>query len=961
MTITKKLPGAIKIALFTGAAMATSTALAQDAPPASTEATTLDRVEVTGSRIRQVDKETAAPVLTIDRAAIEDQGFNNVAEILQNVSAFGSPPISRTDPLQSGEAVGGQYVDLRGLGSQRTLVLVDGKRLGITNGGRQDVASIPAAAVERIEILKDGASSIYGSDAMAGVVNIITRKNFDGLEANAYLGQYSQGDGQRQQYSFLMGTSGDRGSLTAGVEYTKEDPVWTKDRWFSRTSYPSYEKGDRLKFDGSGTIKDGAIVTPDGNMTLDRTTSNYDTSDINNFRPTDADGLDATFPALASTLQTGVERKSAFLNGTYNITDDVRFSTDFLYTDRDSFAQNAGYPYRSASWGTPLSGESVFNPLGEEAEFIRRGWEVPRGVFNNLTTFRWTGTLAGSFQIGEHFWDWDAGMLYNQNKGTQVSTGNLNTANVGLAVGPSFINAAGQVQCGTAADPIPLGIGPGNCTPWNPLIPEGVQGYNGLADPAVQAYLYQPGQAVSETTTRDYFANLSGSLATLPAGDLGMAVGIEHRNERGSFSPDALAQTGISTDLASGPTAGGYSLDEAYLEFLVPVLADVPGAQLLSFTAATRYSDYDTFGDTLNSKFGFTWKPVDSLLVRGTWAEGFRAPSVASLYGGTSDSFAYYSDPCDTAFGEAAGNSRCLQDVPVDFRQAANRVPPVSATATDQSNIPFRSGANPDLTPETSESQTLGLVWSPSFARGLNAALDWWKIRIDNTIVDDSPTDILDDCYLRGIESRCSGKFTRDPVTGAITSMAYSERNAGYRETEGFDLDLNYALDTDWGRFDLQSQSTYVVKSELKTDNTDSPPQQLNGFGGDFRLRSNLALGWTRGDFGLTWNMRYYSGVKSGCLRDPDGKFYEGRCSLPEFTAPDLNGEISAQNELGANTFHDLQVRWNAPWNGTVSLGINNVFDHNANADYDTPSSGYAYYGGYDIGRFMYMKYQQRF
>ena len=169
------------------------------------QATTLDRIEVTGSRIRQVDIETAQPVLMISRADIENQGFSSVADILQNISAVGSPAFSRASPLTSNQEAGGSYIDLRNLGAQRTLVLINGKRLGISTNGYQDVSTIPSAVVERIEVLKDGASSIYGSDAMAGVINIITRKNFDGAEVNAYYGQYGEGDGTKKNYDFVTG------------------------------------------------------------------------------------------------------------------------------------------------------------------------------------------------------------------------------------------------------------------------------------------------------------------------------------------------------------------------------------------------------------------------------------------------------------------------------------------------------------------------------------------------------------------------------------------------------------------------------------------------------------------------------------------------------------------------------------------------------------------------------------
>ncbi|GAB3341734.1 TonB-dependent receptor plug domain-containing protein [Marilutibacter aestuarii] len=932
-------------------------AAAQDADTGA-EATTLDRIEVTGSRIRQVDLETAAPVLSISRQDIEQQGFNSVADILQNISAVGSPAISRTSPLSSGEAVGGQYIDLRNLGANRTLILVNGKRLGITNDGLQDVASIPTAMVERIEVLKDGASTIYGSDAIAGVINIITRKNFEGAEANAYISQYDQGDGERQQYSFVVGQTGDRGSVTLGVEYTKEDPVWARDRWFSRNRFPTGEKSDPRPGGLSSISQYGTLYDAAGNAwTLIRDGQDRDASDFSNYRPYDP-ALDSTNPSLASTVYSGIERKSVFANASFDISENVRFESDVLFTDRDSFAQNAGYPLRSNAFdGITMSADSVYNPLpGQEVTYWRRGWEVPREVRNSLTTYRFTGSLIGAFEIGDKFWDWDAGYLYNQNKGTQISTGNFSLSAVGAAVGPSFINGQGVAQCGTAANPIPLGFGPGACTPWNPLVPDGVTGQGGLADQAVQDFLYLPGQALSETTTKSYFANLSGSLFSLPAGDVGLAVGVEHREESGYFSPDALAQTGTSTDLAAGPTGGGYKLDEVFAELLVPVLADMPFAQELNLSLASRYSDYDTFGDTINSKFGFTWKPIDSVLVRGTWSEGFRAPTVADLYGGISQSFEYYTDPCDTSFGSVGGSAACLADVPAGYRQPASDPDGLADGPGTQTPTPFLSGSNPNLSPETSESKTLGVVWSPGFAEGLNMSLDWWNIRIDNTIVADDPTTMLDDCYVRGITSRCQGPntFTRDPITGEITSLSFGGRNAGFQETEGYDFDLNYKMDTSYGRFGLAWMTTYVSKNELKVDNLEGAPSQQNGFGGNFRVRSNASINWQMGDWSATWGMRYYSGVKESC-------YFDDRCSLPNYSAPETQGNITPLNELGSNTFHDLQVSWSAPWNATVAVGANNVFDHYAAPNYDQPNSGYSYYGGFDIGRMLYLKYQQRF
>ncbi|WP_414613634.1 TonB-dependent receptor plug domain-containing protein [Stenotrophomonas pavanii] len=952
-----QLRDAVVIALVAGAT--TATAHAQ-------EATNLDRIEVTGSRIRQVDTETAQPVLSISRASIEKSGFKTVADVLQNISAAGSPAISRSEPLSSGEAVGGFYIDLRNLGAERTLVLVDGKRLGASVSGLQDVSQIPSAIVERIDVLKDGASSIYGSDAIAGVINIITRKNFQGLEANAYVGQYGEGDGQKTSYDFVAGFTGDRGSVTIGAEYAEEKEVWAKDRWFSRYPRTTFHPAQNW----SPVSQWGTIIDPDTDdwLVLNR---GGDYRDVNQYHDQDFAGItgDTSNSNTQMHLLTPTKRRSVFANVQYDLTDNVRFVSDLLYTRRESQAQVAGYPLQSASYerlGAKWDADSYYNPFGKDMGFMRRGWEVPRLSTNKLTTFRFTGALQGSFQFNDKYFDWEAGYIYQNSENLQTQTGNYNVLAVNAATGPSFYNpATGRVECGTAAglvdgsNPI-YGPGAGGCIPWNPAIPFGRTGDGGLTgNPDLQQFLFPTTKNTGEVTTKTYYANIAGSLFTLPAGDLGFALGYEYREDKGSYVPDALSQTGYSTDLAAGPTGGGYNVNEVYLELNVPILADLPGAKELSFNAASRYSKYNTFGNTTNNKFGLKWKPIDQLLVRATYAEGFRAPTIDNLYGGSSQTFAYFTDPCDTEFGStdqpgvAARCAAAIGPTASTFRQLRQGYVPASGP-DEQTPDPFNAVSNPNLTPEKSKSKTVGLVWSPTFAQGLNMSLDWWNIKITNTIVTDSPDDQLNDCYVLGIAERCNS-FTRDPNRHNVINLTYAPRNAGYQETEGFDFDVAYRFETDsWGTFNANLQNSYVTKNVLKTTNAQQVPVSiLNGFGSNFRLRSNLVLGWERGDWGVTWGTRYFSSVKERC-------YYSDECSLPDFGSPDPVRD-QPMNKRGSTMFHDVQVSWNAPWNATIAVGARNVFDHYGPQMYSAPNSQFSYYGGYDIGRFMYMQYKQKF
>ncbi|WP_363290397.1 TonB-dependent receptor plug domain-containing protein, partial [Streptomyces sp. NPDC050619] len=297
---------------------------------------------------------------------------------------------------------------LRGLAPDQVLVLVNGKRhhttallnlFGARNRGNTgtDLNTIPLMAIDSVEILRDGASALYGSDAIAGVVNIITRKRFDGLEGSAYIGQYGQGDGNKEVYNFVIGQTGERGSVTLGAEYSKEDPVFARDRDFTRypngRAHPTPDLGGpdgSVRSNGwSGINQWGTLFDADGNAwTANRGTT--DTSKLSNFHPTN--GL--TDQANANEqmyLSTGLERRSVFANAEFDITDNLRAKADILYTDREATQQIAGYPFRSTGFSDRYAGDlrlkadSAFNPLGEDADFYRRGWEVPRQTKSELT------------------------------------------------------------------------------------------------------------------------------------------------------------------------------------------------------------------------------------------------------------------------------------------------------------------------------------------------------------------------------------------------------------------------------------------------------------------------------------------------------------------------------------------------------------------------------------------------
>lgn len=951
----------------------------------------LETVVVTGSRIRRAEAETAQPVAVISREDIENQGFTSVADILQNTTVTGAPPISRASPLSAGENAGGNYISLRNLGASRTLVLVNGRRMPISTSGLADVSLLPSVAVERLDILKDGASSIYGSDAIGGVINLITRSKFTGTTANVYFGEYGEGDGLTQRVDFITGISGESGSIAVAAEWSEEQRVSAADRPYSSTPRGSLHPTDGWtvvgQFGGFQTTATTPIpgVASGTRVVLipgadPRLPSSYRAQNLSSGTcagATQATGCtpgsvaDKSNTNLQTDLRTPLKRRSVNVDGLYDINDDVSLRINALYSVRESERQVAGYPMQAALFGTTMAANSYFNPVGAAiTNWWRRSWEVPRVSGSDLTTFQFVGTLSGDFELANREFAWDVSYLHANNDSLQATYGNWNVPRTLQAVGPSFLNAQGVVQCGTPTAPISLA----SCVPMNPFLPFGQSGQGSLASKAVQDFLFQEEHATGQTTTTVFSANLTGDIFELPAGPLGFAIGVESRKEAGAFTPDPLAVTAASTNLAAGPTRGQYTVDEYYGELSIPVLADVPLVKELTVSLASRVSDYDTFGETTNSKAGLEWRPMDGLLVRGTWAEGFRAPTIADLFGGGSQTFSFFTDPCDTNFGSSATNpttrANCVTAMGTlanSYRQLAQGFNPATAPNA-QTPVAFTSGSNPTLQPETSESKTAGIVWSPSFVAGLNVALDWWTIRIDNTIVADSPSQILADCYVASIASRCSSAlFTRDPALGYVNFLSFGGRNAGFREVEGYDLELGYRFTTErFGNFSISSTTTYTDKDVTVSTNDPRVPISAVGVPGIFKIRSNFSLNWQYGDFGVSWNARYYSEMFESCTYFIPGSTSPNlECNniqdRPTGLVTGTTSQLTRRNYVGSNTFNDVQVRWNTPWKGTIAIGANNVFNRVGPVMYSQPSANVSYYGGFDIGRFGYVKYTQKF
>ena len=956
---------AIHLTLATGALAATGSAFAQDSAPKADQgsAKSLETVTVTGSRIRSVDVETAQPVFTMTHEDIQKTGLVNIGDILQSLTVAGSPSFSKASVLTSNAEQGGQYINRRNHGENRVLVLENGNRWATSINGYTDMSTIPSALVERIEILKDGASAVYGSDAIAGVVNIILKDHYQGAEASGYIGENDHGDGTQQAYSFTVGSKTEKTSVMFNASYTKEDAIWSKDREITRYTYGPNHSLDGLS--GTGVWGRFQTVNP---KTGGGTGQTYRLDHTGGF---DGDGVGAN-PRNINSYRTTLdypndyynsidqmnwspsnELKSIFTSVSHQINDYVTFKSTASYSERENDRQIAGYPLNSRSQPTYpvyISGQSYYNPMpGQDLYFYRRTIEQPRGTFNNTKTYHWDADFEGGFELGSHHWNWDAGINYNKSDVDITTTGNLNLINLKKALGPSFLNSNGVVQCGTPAAPLATT----QCVPFNVL------GGPTASTPAMIDYVMTRGTQVIQSLSKEYTANITGGVFNLPAGELSMAAGYEHQAISGYDHPDALSSAGYSTNLAGPGTNAKYNIDSFYLEFLVPILKDLPGAQELSADVASRYSDYSIFGSTVKNKYSLTWRPVSDLLVRATYAQGFRAPTLGDTFGGGTQTFDYYTDTCDTTVGAAATSpaiaSNCkAAGVPANFHQTDVNGRNVSARNV-QSTTPYNAGVgNANLQPETSISRTAGFVYSPAWVPGgLDISLDWYDIRVVNDITAVSASYVLDQCYVQAVQKFCND-FSRDPNTHQVVGLNRGNLNMGMLRTSGYDYGVSYRLPKlSWGQLTASLNGTYLTSYDQRS----TSQSDIAGYVGTYwypRNKATFGVDWANGNWGATWSMRYYGAFRDFC-------FDENECNQPNYQSPSWTGGIGA-NRKGASTYHDVQARYSFPWKGVLSVGVKNLFAKEPTITYSVDNSSTAYLNpSLDLDRYFYLQYTQKF
>jgi len=881
------------------------------APPLLAEtagAAPLEEVVVVGSRIKRQDEVSSSPVQTLSEDDLRFDASLSIGETLQSLPSVGS---SLNSNGSAGTSHGSSSINLRNLGDNRSLILVNGHRWvngAGTRGFRDfvDLNTVPQAMIERVEVLQDGATAIYGADAIAGVVNLHTYKNFEGVRLKGMLGSSSEGDRDTRGIDGLAGFNFGETNVTMAISYVDQDPILTQDRSLTAVPLNGLTVGTPEGLFRENNVKPllgftvptaGITRNPgaDGNVLGNWRAVNTSTDRFNRY----ADNY----------VVAPLERTSVFVQSTTALSDTLELTVEALWNKRISDQQFSAAlsVVRGGSRGFIIANDPRVNPFGVEfsgSDFRHDSFLVENGLRDNVQeveTTRFGVGLTGELSNG---WSWDTFISMAKNEATFESRNQVDLDR--LALGLRACDTTG-----ITADVSDLAAG---CVPVNL--------FNTLTSDMV-SYINFTGRDSNEAEQFDFTLNLTGSLWEMPAGDLAFATGVEHRRESGLDTPDTninrAPRVNTYRATSSAPRDGTdaeYDLSEFYVEFNLPLLADHAMARSLSLDLASRYSDYSTFGSTTNSKVGFSYVPFDGLLVRGTWAEGFRAPSLLELYEGTRQTNIPVTDPCS---GGAAGLPGCA-GVPATYVQIAG-------------NAPATVGGNPGLSPETSTNTSFGLVFTPEAIEDFSLTADWYNIEVEDTISSYGAQNLLDLCA--SANQRCNF-ITRD-ASGEITNLIDGPINLNRTEVSGYDLVGRYGMETAMGGFNLTlsgsrllqmlDESTLANGTVLVTDKTGAAASRESYP----KWRGMLRAAWQRDAWSANYSARYIGSTVETAGGAPRG--------IPSVTYHNINGSYDFSEQLA------------------LRLGVDNVADKqppssltntNINFDQNTYSA---------VGRFWYMQF----
>ncbi|MBC7978266.1 MAG: TonB-dependent receptor [Myxococcales bacterium] len=894
-------------------------------------------VLVTGSLIERASQTSPSLLTILTRDDLLAAGRTMVGDILKTIPEQGNAINAQVNNGGDGSTA----VSLRGLGADRTLVLLNGRRFVPVGTGADsvvDLNTIPLALIDRVEILKEGASPVYGSGAIGGVVNIITRTSFTGTEASLYTGESERGDGFTYDASFISGhrAAGGRGHAVFSAGVQRQDAVFAGDRAFSQ-----FDK--TFNFESRTELIGGSTSIPGGR--LDATSIDIDGDGVpdplnicgEGVRFCTSNGVGGFRPFIApqdlynfqpeNYLYTPSSRFNAYTAGHHKIGSTASVFFEASYLHRESDQRLAPEPFASAA---TISRDSIFNPFGGDVFSYNRRLEEfgPRTTSQKIDTLRTVVGLQGGIPDDVpalEDWKWELSYNLGRSAATSESSGNLILSRLQNAIGPSFIDFNGRPTCGTPFAPILDG-----CVPMNIL------GASGSISPDAVAYTEFNGQSSGVDEQHTVLATAHGRVARLPnGGDISAAVTADFRKQSGSFTPDALISTGDTTGNFTAPIDGSFSVIEAAAEVQVVAARDRNGLERLELDLASRVFRYESFAG-VNTSARALLRPVRGLTLRTSYAASFREPTIPELFQAGADTFPSATDPCDTFLGpiSPAAAAECE-------RQG---VPANADFGTFQQRVITRG--NPDVDPETAMVLTAGAVVEPAGVPGLALSVNYWNIELRQQIQQASISTIFDNCYERGIQSFCD-QVHRDPFQGgAIDFVDSPTTNIGSTLTSGVDVAVVYNHDARRaGKLRLRADAQRLLNFDVDTGSAVLRGLDNYDLGVFPTLKANLSAAWQhpRGA-GAGVNVQFVGG-----FLECDGNDCNGG-ELSRDVAPYTKVDLFGSYALGSARRQTL-----------LTVGVNNVLDRDPSLIYigfagDSDASTYDY-----LGRFFYARLTQQF
>jgi outer membrane receptor protein involved in Fe transport len=953
-------------------------AMAQDAPSQD-----LDDVIVTGSRIPQTNLVTTSPVTQVTGEDIDVAGVTRVEDLISQLPQAFAAQNSTVSNGSSGTAT----VSLRNLGSSRTLVLIDGRRMGYgsPNDDAADLNQIPEQLVERVEVLTGGASAVYGSDAVAGVVNFIMKKDFEGLQVDAQYGFYQHNndydgvgnlraeiarrgttnaaqfrlpddnvsDGESRSLNVTLGVSSadGKGNLMAYAGYRNNNPILQGDRDYSACALgaPAAARPTTYSCGGSGTSFPGRFT--------DFGTFNSTLGTGRTFVPFNADTGNYNFGPL-NYYQRPDERYTMGAFGRYEVSDKAEVFAQLMFSDYKSVAQIAPsgnfFSTPDINCGNPLLGAQQRTTIGCTAADVladnRRTLYIGRRNVEgggrqdslNYESYRGVVGVRGELSPG---WNYDLAAQFSRVNLSRVYLNDFSTTRLGRAL--DVVSVGGVPTCRSVVN----GTDP-TCVPYDIFIAGGV---TQAALNYVQIPLIQTGETTQQVVTAAITGDTGWSMPT-SSRTVQVAFGAEYRRDYLGSTTDNAFATGDGAG-QGGPTigvTGDADVAEVFGEIQIPLADDQPWAYSASIDAAYRRSEYENLG-TDTYKVGADYAPIEDIRFRASYSRAVRAPNVIELF--AAQGFGLFDadrDPCDATTGAVAANCVGTARHQVTAGQSTS-----GALDSPAGQYNLLGGGNPNLNPEEADTYTYGVVWTPSFVPGFNISVDYFDIQVDGLVSTVGALNTLNLCYGSNDAAAC-GRITRNVGgqlwvgTGVVQDL---NNNIGGLATSGLDFNANYAFDLeDMGIANLGSmQLSFVgtLLNELITDTglgTVSSVYDCAGFFANqcgtpnpeyrHRARATWLTPWDM-DLSATW--RHYGEVELAVLNAATGTLNNGGTRLDRY--------FEAENYL------DLAATWQVMDTVTLRAGVNNVLDDDPQLSYSvgTTGNGNTYPQVYDsLGRYFF-------